>query len=246
MDKIYKLTQSSLEILQRKLKDDFDSIKNRYVDKAQQPFVPETDGFALLEGHYEIPSGFTLIDDKDGKYDFDNSKLIYSAFDMLTPSDADDARLWVYLTHVTFYNYAKGRWTSKSTNADVLIDRFFYQGTGRGTRTKNAISRLWWTAHLTVRKDESDEAKKWELTKAIFSSQDLQVSLLERAMGSYENVRNAFLEFYILNKSIINGKKIQMLARDLNNSGGVYLLSLLSKDEITKKLEKLLVSYPSL
>jgi hypothetical protein len=243
MDKIYKLNQSSLEILQRKIKDDFDSIKNRYIDKAQQPFEPETDGITLLEGHYEIPAGFKLLEDKDGKNDFENSKLIYSAFDMLTPSDADDARLWVYLTHVTFYNYTKVRWTSKSTNADVLTDRFFYQGTGRGTRTKNAISRLWWTAHLTVRKNETDVEKKWELTKAIFSNQDLQVSLLERAMGSYENVRTSFLEFYIANKSKINGKKIQLLARDLNNSGGVYLLTLLSKNEITKKLEKLLNSY---
>jgi hypothetical protein len=245
MDKIYKLTQSSLEILHRKIKDDFDSIKNRYIDKAQQPFVPVTDGITLLEGHYEIPAGFTMIEDKAGKNDFENSKLIYTAFDMLTPADADDARLWVYLTHVTFYDYTKVRWTSKSTNSDVIIDRFFYQGTGRGTRTKNAISRLWWTAHLTVRKNETDEAKKWELTKAIFSNQDLQVSLLERDMGSYENVLIAFLDFYITNKAKLNGKKIQMLARDLNNSGGVYLLSLLSKDEITKKLENLLKGYPS-
>ncbi len=246
MEKIYKITQSSLDILQRKIKDDFDNIKNRYIDKAQKPFVPLIDGIALLEGHYEIPSGFKLIEDKDGKYDFENSKLIYSAFDMLTPSDADDARLWVYLTHVTYYDYVKGRWTSKSTNGDVILDRFFYRGTSRGTRTKNAVSRLWWTAHLTVRKNETDEAKKWELTRAIFSNQDLQVSLLERAMGSYENVLFGFLEFYLANKTKLNGKKIQMLARDLNNSGGVYLLALLSKDEVMKKLENLLKGYPTI
>lgn len=245
MYKIHKLTQYSLEILQRKIKDEFDSIIDRYIHKDSEAFKHEEDGLFILEGHYEIPKDFALIEDKDGKYDFDNAKKIYNVLNMLSPADADDARLWVYLTHVTFFKYSKTRWTSKNTTAEVIIDRFFYQGSGRGTRTKNAISRLWWTANLTVRKNETNDEKKWELTKAIFSSQDLQVSLLERAMGSYENVRTAFLEFYISNKAKINGKKIQMLARDLNNSGGVYLLSLLSKDEITEKLDKLLSGYPS-
>jgi ATP-dependent DNA helicase RecQ len=79
-----------------------------------------------------------------------------------------------------------------------------------------------------------------ELTKAIFEQQDLQVSLLERTMGSYENVRTAFLEFYLQNKDKMNGKMIQDLSRDLNNSGGVFILSLLSKDDVKQRLKQLL------
>ena len=81
------------------------------------------------------------------------------------------------------------------------------------------------------------------MTKAIFEQQDLQVSLLERTMGSYENVRTAFLEFYLQNKDKMNGKMIQDLSRDLNNSGGVFILSLLSKDEVKQRLKQLLNFY---
>jgi hypothetical protein len=243
MQKIYKLSEASIDKLLRRVKDDFENIKNKYIDKKEEGFIVDNDDLKLLDGFYEISESINLKLDKDGKFDFENSKLIFEALKMLSPAEADDPRLWVYLTHFVFYDYTKFRWANNSMNAAVILDRFFYIGTGRGTRTKNSISRLWWTAYLTVRKNESDETKKWELTKAIFSNQDLQVSLLERRMGSSENVRTAFLEFYLANKSRMSGKVIQLLARDLNNSGGVSVLTLLPQEEIYQKLSELLDNY---
>ena len=243
MEKIFKFTEASVSKLKKNVNQDFDTVKDRYTLRGQGTFNLESDKLEILNGHYEIPIGIILIDDQTGKRDYENSRIIYEAFKNLSPADADDQRLWVYLTHITFFEYNKRRWSKDSVTERTVLSRFFYNGTGRGSRTHNGISRLWWTAHLTVRKDEVDEERKWELTKAIFDQQDLQVSLLERTMGSYENVRTAFLEFYLLNKDKMNGKMIQDLSRDLNNSGGVFILSLLSKDEVKQRLEQLLNFY---
>ena len=54
-------------------------------------------------------------------------------------------------------------------------------------------------------------------------------------MGTYPNVRFGVLDFYIENKEAFENarsKKIQQILRDLNNYGGVTLLSLLSKEEV--------------
>lgn len=121
---------------------------------------------------------------------------------------------------------------SPESKKDSIIDRFFYEGNSLVARSRNALSRLWWTAHLTVNHDTDNEDLKWALTKTIFSTQDIQVSLLERKLGLYENIRTPFLEFYQDNKEIVNSKKIQKIIRELNNYGGVISLTELTNDDV--------------
>jgi hypothetical protein len=127
---------------------------------------------------------------------------------------------------------------TQESKKDSVIDRFFYEGNSIVARSRNAISRLWWTAHLTVNNNTESEEIKWALTKIIFSTQDIQVSLLERKLGLYENIRTPFLEFYEENKLVINSKKIQQIIRELNNYGGVISLTELSSDEVKSLIQK--------
>ena len=122
---------------------------------------------------------------------------------------------------------------------DVIIDRFFYEGNSQVARSRNAISRLWWTAYLTVQKNVVDEDEKWKYTKLIFSNQDLQVSLLERKLGLYENVRFGFLDYFEVNRNQINSKRVQEIIRNLNNLGGAVSISSLDKNEIITILNNL-------
>ena len=55
---------------------------------------------------------------------------------------------------------------------DQILDRSHFFGNGQRARVNNAVSRLWWVAHLTVRLDEANEDTKWELTKAAFKYQE--------------------------------------------------------------------------
>jgi hypothetical protein len=198
------------------------------------------DDLELLPGNYKVP-GIKLKQDKKGKYDFENSKLIYETFKFLTPEEADDPRLWVYLSNCHFYDYTRERWLSSTSTEKVFETRILYEGAVRGVRTRNSISRLWWTAHLTYQKDAV--GKEWDLTKAIFDVQDLQVSLLERNMGSYPLILKGFLDFYLRNKSKMKGKLIQCMVKELNNIGGVYSLSFLDEERIKEILKTLYNKY---
>ena len=235
--KVYKFTNASVDYLKEQLKENFTSRKLLY-QKGSEGFSLSDHNLNIVSpGEYYLPEGFSLIEDFDHSKDFVNSKILYESLP-ITPLEANDPRLWVYLSHIGFFNYAVSRWGGESLSFDTIIDRFFFYGiNSRITRTRNAISRLWWTAHMTVREEFSDDNdKKWEFTKTIFELQDLQVSLLERDFGSYQNVLHGFLEFYISNSSELNGKKIQLLAKFLNNYGGAVSLSNLSKEDVIKAL----------
>jgi hypothetical protein len=236
MERIYKLKNDSIAKLRLAIKStDFEKVfRPKYLDGKDNGFSAED--LELLEGYYEVPE-VTLKLDKKGKFDFENAKKIYEAFRFLTPEQADDSRLWVYLSNCHFYEYTKTRWLSSSASPEVFERRILYEGSGRGVRTRNSISRLWWTAFLTY--DEARKGDEWGLTKAIFEMQDLQVGLLERNMGSYPNILKSFLRFYLLKKSEMKSTIVQEMAKELNNIGGVYCLSFLDDDRVEKILEKL-------
>jgi hypothetical protein len=242
MEKVFKLTTESVKKVKANFKSsDFESrVKPLYLDKNISNFELSSNGLEVLDGFYEIPS-FDLKSDKTGKYDFHNSKIIYEAFKFLSPEEADDSRLWVYLTHSLCFDYSRTRWLSSNSSNEVFERRLLYEGDGRGSRTRNAISRLWWTAYLTYNNDEP--GNEWNLTEAIFEIQDLQVGLLERNMGSYKNVLTGFLKFYLLNKGVMKSTVIQAMIKDLNNLGGVYFLPILDADSLDKILKKLLTKH---
>ena len=59
--------------------------------------------------------------------------------------------------HHYFHKYCVTRWMRPETKKDTVIDRFFYEGNSLVARSRNAISRLWWTAHLTVNHNAENE-----------------------------------------------------------------------------------------
>ncbi len=238
MERIYKLRLDAISKIKRAIQSsDFESVyKTNFLDNGNKGFLLED--LDIVDGYYEIPE-ITLKIDKKGKFDFENSKLIYNAFRFLTPDQANDSRLWVYLSNCYFYEYTKARWLSSKSTQDVFLRRILYEGDGRGVRTRNSISRLWWTAYLTL--DDTMGFDDWSLTEAIFEIQDLQVGLLERNMGSYPNVLKGFLRFYLEKKSEMNSSIIQEMAKELNNIGGVYYLPILTEEKINSLLESLFI-----
>ena len=228
---IKKITLKAHDKLLSNVKSSYENDKNRYIN-LNEPFNFINDNIEIISsGSYEI-GNITLIDDTNGSYDFENAKIIYTAFSNLTPTEANDERLWVTLTHHYFHKYCVTRWMNQESKKDSVIDRFFYEGNSLVARSRNAISRLWWTAYLTINNDTDNEDLNWALTKTIFSTQDIQVSLLERKLGLYENIRTPFLEFYQENKEVVNSKMIQKIIRELNNYGGVISLTELSNEDV--------------
>jgi hypothetical protein len=183
--------------------------------------------FLKSELNVEDPSSLQL--DPSENDDCNNSISIFEHFKKLDRVQANDRRFWVTLTHTHFFEYTKKRWNiNKDTSDKTLIRRFHFEGSSLETRMRNSLSRLWWSAKITY--DESRE-DKYELTKLLWSKQDIYMGLVERSFGTYSSVVKGFLEFYSNNLFLKEGQ-IRSLLTGLNAIGGVKPLALHSKDEI--------------
>ena len=223
---ISKLTDQSVLKLYEDARSGSNNVLDRYLKKTSSWEAKGKDKLDVIaDGFYELndklfdSTNQYKYDKKGPSGDFENAKIIYTELSDLTPSDANDPRFWTRLTHEHFHNYTLERWykgKKSDKQLDLVMDRSFFIGNSQRTRTHNSVARLWWIPYLTIRHDEADEEKKWELTKAIFKYQELHTSLLERNMGTYDNVRIGFLEFYVENEKKINSAKTQSLLTSLN------------------------------
>ena len=129
------------------------------------------------------------------KPDAQATQLVFQWLSNLTPVQAADERLWVFLTHRVFHRYVHQRWGSSlegSTQPENrVLDRWFFRGTGVATFVRNGISRLWWFGYLTY---DSKRPNPFEFTDALLSLQDIQVAFLERSLGRCRPLLRAVLE----------------------------------------------------
>jgi len=133
--------------------------------------------------------------------DAENAILIYEYLIGLSRVQAADSRLWTTLTHTTFWSYCQGRWPSANTKNYVLDHWFELKGKGLGALRRNAISRLWWAAHLTVAPWEKNtnlevfkSSDRYKYTKIMLSQQQTFQDILEREYGSNLNMRICILD----------------------------------------------------
>jgi hypothetical protein len=182
-----------------------------------------------------------LIISSDPKNDFENSKITYEWLKNLSISEANDSRFWTTLTHLNYEKYTRFRWKiDKKTTNGTIKQRYFYTGSGLQARLRNAISRLWWIAKLTVREDLPD---KYIYTDIVWSSQDLMQNLFERSLGTYPNIRFGILKFYLQRKLIYDSKQFRVFYKEINALGAMSPLGLLSENEVVEFLLKVEKSY---
>jgi hypothetical protein len=154
--KIKKLTQVSCDNLYENFKEGDKNYMSNYFYHSKD-FVPLTKNLELVSsGSYELDDMYfstfdfqiKLIEDTSGLHDFENSKIIYEIFKNLTPSDANDERLWVRLTHDHCHKYVIKRWMTasngKEKSKDVIKDRFFFKGRSQNYIIIFLFSRLLW------------------------------------------------------------------------------------------------------
>ncbi len=206
----------------------------------------ELDQFPCAE---EFPKGDTEIsmpkvelvfpEGKDNLKDLENTKIVYDAYRGLTPTQASDARLWTYLTHVTFWDYMKMRWPPSEAKRPLnrIRDRYFLRSLNLETLTRNGISRLWWYGYLTY---DENRNNPWELAEILLSRVDLAAGITERAIGCNAEIRNAILEFLSENPEVLKSEnRTRELLVKLNLVGGVTNLPFLNKEEIKALLEEI-------
>jgi hypothetical protein len=125
------------------------------------------------------------------------------------------------------------------TAENIVHRRYLFEDKTFAGLTRNGISRLWWAGKLT---HDATRQNPFELTDVLFMRQDIQVSLLERAIGKCHNVRTAVLEFFHENSGWLAeeafGARIQYILKELNLLGGVAILDALSKPQLDAFLKR--------
>jgi hypothetical protein len=189
------------------------------------PFYRGEEPHPLLHESSDKESGVELgaipsLSDHTPAGDAQNAIDLYQWL-KLTPIQAADCRIWTCLSHGLFADYVRGRWDT--INEGTVKSHFFMNGTGFTPRVSNALSRLWWGAHLTFETSNSDPFRK---TKILFSLQDISQSMLERAYGMSKPLLNTTLNAFGEGKFQSTQNRsgvIKETAKSLNTYGATAL-----------------------
>lgn len=177
-----------------------------------------------------------LIPNDGNTYDLENGKIIFEAYRDMDPLDATDARMWTYLSHVTYWDYMCARRPIEkqqdNKKAEYIISHWFIDSLSPGKLLRQDIAMLWWNVYLTY-----DDSRKnpYELTEELFSMLDYTRHLLPGIQGRNRNFVYALLEFVIENNDLFSKYKesrVRFVMRRANYLAGYKNFTSLSKDDI--------------
>lgn len=183
-----------------------------------------------------------LVMPSDGNlHEVENCIAVSEYLAALTPYDARDERLWCYLSHTIFLNYARARWPIPTDDEKAIphIETHFFARSHRQVERDNAVSRLWWMAHLCGRVAEVE--LKVALEALLFRS-DVRANIVERptvaqSEGVFKVIMAGLVQSYAGQKELFQRKTFRRLMVELNSIGGFKLLDALPDTELKKILD---------
>ncbi len=116
-------------------------------------------------------------DAKKSEEDLVNARMIYDAFKSLTPLQASNKYMWTYLCHAIpeYREYIQDRWMG-SGRENTIKTRFFVEGGRSSLVNDNALSRLWWYAHLTY---DHGSKNPYALTSVLLTNQTICTDIID-------------------------------------------------------------------
>ncbi|MDI3540742.1 MAG: hypothetical protein PWP66_280 [Thermosediminibacterales bacterium] len=191
----------------------------------------------FLDTNISIENVELLEPEGPHKYDLENTRLLFDALKHLKVSQAIDERLWVYLTHETFWKYMRVRWAVGNQKDPVrfIRERYFFMPDKGRALIRNGISRLWWYGYITY---DDNRADPYELTKTLLCKQDIAQQLLERNFSRSIKITKAVLsvltELEKINKPLPDREQFRDLMKYINLLGGISVLDALDQSELEK------------
>ena len=169
---------------------------------------------------------------------------IYNALRNLTPKQATDERIWAYLTHFVFWDYTRARWQlkgDKEKRQKIILSHFFVSGI-RGMVRDNAVSRLWWMAHVCNR---MKDCKLADALGALLLKEDARKEIMERATFCrsepiFNSLMNFMLRSFNGNQQLHERKNFRQLSKELNRVGGVRVLDSLEPPRLDGLIENII------
>ncbi|OWR33159.1 hypothetical protein CDO73_01250 [Saccharibacillus sp. O23] len=173
-------------------------------------------------------------------YDLENTKKVYAALKDMTLAQACDERMWVYLSHQTFWNYMRKRWSvetylKKDKPEEAIKERYFFMSNKGRALVRHGIARLWWYGHVSYDETRTDP---FELTAVLLSKLDIAQSLLERVFSGNRDITRAVLAILYQKEKVeqipVTRNVFRSLMMYINQLGGVTILDALDRAELEK------------
>lgn len=165
--------------------------------------------------------------------DLANSRIIGQALDQLTPTLANEERIWVRLSHIDAIEYTRARWLGPADDSRLtdLIEKHFFASTQTGIRDDQALSRLWWNYQIARTCSPDDVNGALEL---ILKSADIRSNFVEHIwMTSRRSIASSVLAAMRrdpwLTQIELNFREFM---KSLNKLGGGIVFEVLSENEI--------------
>lgn len=165
--------------------------------------------------------------------DLANSRIVGKALTNLSPTLANEERIWVRLSHIEAFSYARERWIGQAEDAAVpkLVEDHFFASGQTKIRDDHALSRLWWNYQIarTCNPENPDEA-----LSLILKTADIRSNFVERIwMTSRRNIASAVLDLMKTEPWVTDAEKnFRIFMKSLNRLGGGIVFEVLSRDEI--------------
>lgn len=202
-----------------------------------------------LTSNIVIPDSPPVLDPSCDK-DMENAIKIYEYLHQLNETQASDIRLWTYMTHVTFKDYTRARWSISDGDLEnkKIEERWFFKGGGARSLRRNAISRLWWTVHLTVapwEKDQyfdsiADKSDRYVYTKVLSKIEDLASALMERRLSWSKKVLISMLEYMRQNEDFVYKREFyRNFLKEINLDLGYKKIMIMTFDELLTEINSI-------
>lgn len=112
--------------------------------------------------------------------DLRNTLLVDRVLGSMSPSLANEERIWVRLSHVECLAYSRERWLSATATDEArvaAVRKHLFAATHTGIRDDHAIARLWWNAFIVRRCFPHDVERGLSL---LLRSADVRSNFVER------------------------------------------------------------------
>lgn len=212
MQSLMLLRSTKVQFLREQVRCSTERVET-YRSAVEFPFIQETD---LLPTTVEVSDAPVQLRIPDGdspkdrsSTDVENAILLYEYLGPMKRTQASDPRLWAALSHTTFWRYTQKRWPVPANGhdglpgekpANLILQHWFIEGGGKAALSRQAISRLWWAAHLTKAPWEEDrdlaifeQEDKWRFLRLLLGYQQIYQDVMERDFGSDLRLRTCFL-----------------------------------------------------
>jgi hypothetical protein len=184
--------------------------------------------------------------------DLANSRIVGRALASLTPTLANEERIWVRLSHVEAFEYSRARWLDGKKDEDLpdLVKDHLFAPTQTGIRDDHALSRLWWNYEIarTCAPDNVDSA-----LALILKTADIRSNFVERIwMTSRQSIASSVPGVMESDPWVTGAEaNFRIFMKSLNRLGGGIVFEALDKAETDiceglRRVRAPLVTYPIL